>query len=494
MNANIFAAFAAAAARASDRTFLDEGGRILDYAGMLQRTAEVSGALKSLGIRQGDRVVAQVDKSVSAVLLYLGCLRAGAVFIPLNTAYIPSEVAYFLGDAQPKLFVCTDEAAQSMRAADAIPADMQVVTLNADETGSFARIDAPADVAIARCVGEDVAAILYTSGTTGRSKGAMLTHENLLSNVRALNTIWQWRDDDVLIHALPIFHAHGLFVALHCSLLRATPMLFHKSFDAEAVIADLSRASVFMGVPTFYARLLKQDGLTSDATAGVRVFISGSAPLTEMVFNAFEARTGKRILERYGMTEALMITSNPYDGNRVAATVGFPLPDVRVRVREPGEPGVLEIRGPNVFRGYWRQPIKTREAFTDDGYFVTGDVATIDADGRVSLVGRETDLVISGGYNVYPKEIEMLIDEMAGVEEAAVIGVPHPDFGEAVVAIVVAQSGAVIDVDAIGETLRLRLAAFKRPKKILPIESLPRNAMGKVEKKLLRQQHAELFA
>lgn len=491
MNANIFASFAEAAAGRPDRVFLDAEDGVATYADMLEFSARAAGALGSAGVKLGCRVVAQVEKSPASVWLYLGCLRLGAVFIPLNTAYMPAEIGYFLDDAEPALFVCAEATREAV--VDGPP----VLTLEADGSGSFADALAAADPvdAVAERAADDVAAILYTSGTTGRSKGAMLTHGNLASNVAALTDIWRWRDDDVLLHALPIFHAHGLFVALHCSLYRATTVIFRQKFDAERVLADLPHASVFMGVPTFYARLLKLDGFDAAATRDVRLFISGSAPLTEQVFGAFENRTGQRILERYGMTEALMITSNPYDGARVAGTVGFPLPGVSVRVEaDAGDsPGVLEIAGPNVFTGYWRNEEKTHEAFTADGWFRTGDVAAIDEESRVRLVGRSSDLVISGGYNVYPKEIELLIDELPGVEETAVVGVPHPDFGEAVLALVVPQAGERLDLAGIGEAIRDRLASFKRPKQILLLDELPRNAMGKVEKAVLRRRYATLF-
>ena len=498
MNRNIFAEFAQAAAQVPERCFLETPTGPTDYAGMLDFSARGAGALIAAGLKPGDRLVAQIDKSPSAVWLYLGCLRAGVIFIPLNTAYTATEVGYFLDDAQPSLLVCSAEAALALSTAEAMPDRLQHWTLEADGSGSFAEHLATAERVdeIALRATNDIAAILYTSGTTGRSKGAMLTHGNLLSNVRSLTEIWRWQDDDVLLHTLPIFHAHGLFVALHCSLYRATTILFRARFDADEAIADLPRATIFMGVPTFYVRLLKHPAFDHRLISGIRLFVSGSAPLTEPVFEEFVERTGQRILERYGMTEALMITSNPYGGERIAGSVGFALPDVQVRIESGAgdTPGVLEITGPNVFTGYWRMPEKTADAFTADGWFKTGDVATIDESGRVRLVGRSSDLVISGGYNVYPKEIELLIDELPEVEEAAVIGVPHPDFGEAVVAIVVPRPGAAIAPEDIADAVRPSLAAFKRPKKVIMVDELPRNAMGKVEKAALRRAYAELFA
>lgn len=502
MSGNLFACFAAAAERVPERTFLQAGERIFSYSDMLGFSAKAANVLRLIGIRRGDHVLVQVEKSPTALFLYLGCLRAGAIFIPLNTAYTADELRYFISDSEPALLVCAAGAKERLedRGNEAGP-DLKILTLEPDESGSFAEHLSGASTAFVTAeVGcDDVAAILYTSGTTGRSKGAMLSHRNLQANVEALNAIWAWQDDDVLLHSLPVFHAHGLFVALHCALFRASTIIFHSRFEASAVVRDLPLATVFMGVPTFYVRLLKERNFSRAAIPGIRLFISGSAPLTETVFAAFEERTGHRILERYGMTEALMITSNPYNGERVAGSVGFPLPGVEARVENAdwsGEqgPGVLEIKGPSVFKGYWRQPDKTRDAFTKNGFFRTGDIARITGDGRVFLVGRSTDLVISGGYNVYPKEIELLIDEMPGVEEAAVIGVPHADFGEAVVALVVPKRGETIDPEHVAETLRDRLAAFKRPKRVISLGELPRNAMGKVEKAALRKRYQDLFA
>ena len=501
MSGNLFAAFEAVAATASAKAFLRAGERTYSYSDLLAQSAKAANVLRAAGVNRGDRVLVQVEKSPTAVFLYLGCLRSGAVFVPLNTAYTADEIAYFLGDAEPSILVCSASAEQRLKDDGALAPAMAILTLEPDESGSLAERMAQAGEAFetADLAPDATAAILYTSGTTGRSKGAMLSHGNLHANVEALDRIWAWRDDDILLHALPIFHAHGLFVALHCALFRATTIIFHARFDAAAVVRDLPAATVFMGVPTFYVRLLKDGGFTEEAIADIRLFISGSAPLTETVFAAFEDRTGHRILERYGMTEALMITSNPYDGERVPGSVGYPLPGVDARIEgadRSGEqgPGVLEITGPSVFSGYWRQHEKTRDAFTADGYFRTGDIARIAADGRVYLVGRSTDLVISGGYNVYPKEIELLIDEMPGVEETAVIGVPHPDFGEAVVALVVARRGEDFDPERIGVSLSDKLAAFKRPKRIIGIDELPRNAMGKVEKATLRKRYRDLFA
>ena len=467
------------------------------YGDLTRWSRLMAGALQSLGVVPGDRVLVQVDKSAHAVALYLGCLRLGAVYVPLNTAYTDAEVDYFVGDAEPKVYVRRDDDGARFAS---VP--MSIVTLGAEGAGSLTDVATEAEP-FTGIVGRepgDIAAIVYTSGTTGRSKGAMLTHHNLDSSARVLTSAWGWRDDDVLLHALPIFHVHGLFVALHCALLNATPMIFLPRFDAARVAAALPHASVMMGVPTFYTRLLEHPEVDRQRCAGVRLFVSGSAPLTEATFAAWEARTGHRILERYGMSETMMNTSNPLDGDRVPGTVGFPLPGVEVRMAaedgrlvEPGEVGVIEVRGPNVFAGYWRMPEKTAEEFRDDGFFITGDLGIMDPEGRVSIVGRAKDLIISGGYNVYPKEIERLLDEMPGVVESAVIGVPHPDLGEGIVAVLVAERSD-IDLTAVRGMLAARLARFKQPKAVVHVEVLPRNAMGKVQKTDLKRRFENVFS
>jgi malonyl-CoA/methylmalonyl-CoA synthetase len=425
-------------------------------------------------------------------------LRAGMVFVPLNTAYTASELAYFLGDAEPAVVVCRpgDEVRFGAMAGAAV-----VVTLGADSLGSLLDDlpDEPAPV-VPRAK-DDLAAILYTSGTTGRSKGAMLSHGNLFSNAATLKELWQWQPDDVLIHILPIYHVHGLFVALHGALLAGASVIWHSEFDPAAVLADFARASILMGVPTHYTRLIDTPGLTRAAAKPMRLFISGSAPLLTEAHERFQVKTGQRILERYGMTETGMITSNPYDGERLAGSVGFPLPGVTVRIRteqgqpvEIGEPGILEVRGPNVFKGYWRNPEKTAEEFRDGRYFVTGDVATRNSEGRITLVGRAKDLIIAGGLNIYPKEIEEAIDALLGVAESAVIGVPHPDLGESVVAVVARKPGARLTEASILADIINELARFKQPRRVIVVDSLPRNAMGKVQKAALRAEHAALFA
>ena len=495
-NANVFALFEAAASAHPERSFLVvEGTPLLTYAAMLDETGRAANWLGSTGVGQGDRVVVQAHKSPASVILYLACLRAGAVYIPLNTAYQEGELAYFLSDAEPSLLVASPGLP-----AETVAFEGGRAVISGDTTAA-PWAASPAILPTAQAAASDPAAILYTSGTTGRSKGAVLIHGNLSSNVMVLGESWHWQDDDVLLHALPIFHAHGLFVALHCALLRASPILFHERFDAQAVLRDLPSATVFMGVPTFYTRLLAEPGFDRAACAGMRLFVSGSAPLLDATFEEFRERTGHTILERYGMTEALMVTSNPYEGTRIAGSVGPALPGISVRViaengvpAATGEPGVLEMKGPNMFAGYWRNPEKTAEDHTADGYFISGDIATQDEGGFIRIVGRAKDLIISGGYNVYPKEVELVIDAIDGVAESAVIGVPHPDFGEGVVAIVAREPNSPIAAAEIAAVVGTELAAFKRPKASIIVDELPRNAMGKVQKAELRKSYNDLFA
>ncbi len=457
----------------------------------------MAGALAAGGARPGDRIAVQVEKSAETVALYLASLLGGLVYLPLNTAYTDEEIAYFIADAEPAVFV-TDPA----RAA-AAPPGPRVLTLDAAGRGSLMRAAASARPSAPVLRDEsDLAVILYTSGTTGRPKGAMITNRNLASNATALHAIWGFRVGDVLLHALPVFHIHGLFVALNTAMLNGSEVLFLPKFDAKDVRRLLPRASVMMGVPTFYTRLLAEEDFGAEDCRSVRLFISGSAPLTPETFHAFEARTGHRILERYGMSEAGMIASNPIGGERVAGTVGYALPGVEIRVTEggrtlpAGEAGVVEVRGPNVFRGYWRNPEKTAEEFREAGWFSTGDVGFLSDDGRLTLSGRARDLIIVGGYNVYPKEIEAVLDALPGVAEAAVIGAPHPDMGEGVIAILVPASGAPDAPPCSDEELKRAvgvLARFKQPRKFIWAAALPRNAMGKVQKAALRAQHADAF-
>ena len=484
-----------------DKTFIETpDGRRYSYGDLLLRSGAYAAALVALGVKPGDRVAAQVEKSAEVVFLYLGAVRAGAVFLPLNTAYTPAEIGYFLGDAEPAVFVC-DPARQA--ALGPVTQDVpHVLTLDATGQGSAAEAadretEAFADVERGP---EDLAAILYTSGTTGRSKGAMLSHDNLASNARTLVDHWRFTADDVLIHALPVFHTHGLFVATNTVLASGGTMLFLPRLDPKLILALMERATAMMGVPTFYTRLLKEPGLDHAAVARMRLFVSGSAPLLAETHREWQARTGHAILERYGMTETNMSTSNPYEGDRVAGTVGFPLPGVSLRVVDPesgaalptDEVGMIEVRGPNVFKGYWRMPEKTAAEFKADGFFITGDLGKVDSRGYVHIVGRGKDLIITGGFNVYPKEVETEIDALPGIVESAVIGLPHADFGEGVTAVVVAGEGAP-DEAAILAHLEGRLAKFKLPKRVLFAAELPRNAMGKVQKNLLRTQHAGLY-
>jgi malonyl-CoA/methylmalonyl-CoA synthetase len=477
-------------------------GAVVTYGDMLARSAHLANALIVRGVAPGDRVAAQVEKCPGALMLYLACVRAGAVFLPLNTAYTLAELEYFFGDAEPRLVVC-DPAREAEIARVAAKVGATTETLAGGGEGSLneiATLSEPVFVDVDRGP-DDLAAILYTSGTTGRSKGAMLSHENLASNARVLAEAWQFTARDVLLHALPIFHTHGLFVATNVTLMAGAAILFVPRFDVDEMLRLMPRATCMMGVPTFYSRLLQSPRLTREATAHMRLFVSGSAPLLSDVHLQWRERTGHAILERYGMTETNMNTSNPYDGDRVAGTVGFPLPGVELRIADPesgrslpqGEIGMIEVKGPNVFRGYWRMPEKTRAEFRADGYFISGDLGRIDERGYVHIVGRGKDLVISGGYNVYPKEVEGEIDAISGVVESAVVGVPHPDFGEGVIAAVVKAPGSSLTAADISRSLDGRLAKFKQPKRVFFVDDLPRNTMGKVQKNELRERYVDVF-
>jgi len=505
MNANLFSTLRARMPEAHDKTLVDTPeGHGYTYGQALSVTARLANRLARLGVSPGDRVAVQVDKSPETLLVYLATIRAGAVYLPLNTAYTGEEIAYFLGDAEPSLFVCRPQDRASAESLAAEQSNTRVATLGTDRDGSLLEgLDSERDdqEPVARTA-DDLAAILYTSGTTGRSKGAMLTHANLASNAEALARAWHFEPSDRLLHALPIFHTHGLFVACNVTMMAGASLRFLPRFDLETVLRELPHCTVLMGVPTFYTRLLKDRRFDAALTRHMRLFTSGSAPLTAETHREFRERTGHAILERYGMTETNMNTSNPYDGDRVAGTVGFPLPGVELRVadRETGEPlptdevGVLEVRGPNVFRGYWRMPEKTAAEFRDDGFFITGDLGLVDERGYVHIVGRDKDLVISGGYNVYPKEIEQLIDEMPAVLESAVIGLPHPDFGEGVTAVVVPREGESPTEDEVIAALAGRLARYKQPKRVFFTDALPRNVMGKVQKNQLRERYRDTYA
>jgi malonyl-CoA/methylmalonyl-CoA synthetase len=508
-NANLFAALRAQFPADLDQTAIevaDAGGLQYSWRDLDRATAMLANLLECLSLPPGARVAVQTEKSVEALMLYLAVLRAGYVYLPLNTAYQPAEIEYFIGNAEPAVVVCSGKHFGWVSKIAFNAGVTHVYTLNDDRSGSLLeRAAHQSDRHTPAVKGTDeLAAILYTSGTTGRSKGAMLTHGNMLSNAQVLKDYWGWKKGDVLIHALPIFHVHGLFVASHGALLNGSKMIWFSRFDARAVIAKLPEASVFMGVPTLYVRLLAEPSFGKAACRNMRLFISGSAPMLIETFNEFQARTGHAILERYGMSETVMLTSNPYDarsGPRRGGTVGFPLPGVGLRVRDEhgadcpaGEIGGIQVTGPNVFAGYWRMPEKTQEEFTADGWFKTGDVGRIDADGYVTIVGRSKDLIISGGYNVYPAEIEGYINDMAGVDESAVIGIPHKDFGEAVLAVVVPKAGAALQPAQIIAALKSQIANFKVPKQVFVVKELPRNTMGKVQKNLLREQHKTLFA
>lgn len=505
-NANLFAALRAAFPHNLDAIAIEtDTGLNYSWRDLERATAMMANLLQSLKLPQGSRIAVQVEKSVEAVMLYLATLRAGYVFLPLNTAYQSAEIEYFIGNAEPAVVVCSSRNFGWVSKIAFKAGTQHVFTLDDNRTGSLLERAAHCSdhhKVVERQAG-DLAAILYTSGTTGRSKGAMLTHGNLLSNAQVLKDYWGWQPGDVLMHVLPIFHVHGLFVALHGALLNGSKMIWMAKFEPKKVLEKLPEATVFMGVPTLYVRLLAEPGLDREAVRNMRLFVAGSAPLLIETFVAWQQRTGHTILERYGMSETIMLTSNPYhakDGERRGGTVGFPLPGVSLRVVDDagqslpmGEIGGIQVKGPNVFKGYWRMPEKTAEEFTADGYFKTGDVGKIDARGYVAIVGRSKDLIISGGYNVYPAEIEGYINEMPGVAESAVVGVPHPDFGEVGVAVVVRKPGEALDPEQVIATLKARLANFKIPKRCFVVDDLPRNTMGKVQKNLLREQHKHIF-
>ena len=505
MNENLYALMQSNFPVDRSQTVMELGdGGAYSYAELDEISGRIARLLFAKGVKKGDRVAVQVDKSPENLFLYLATIRVGGVYLPLNNAYTTSEVAYFLGDAEPALAVCRPQKEAEFKELAQKLGVAEILTLAADGSGSLTEgaegLDP--DVGCVHSDGDELAAILYTSGTTGRSKGAMLSHRNLGANTLTLRDYWGFTKDDVLLHALPIFHTHGLFVATHCVLLSGAKMIFLPKFDAEQALGLLPRCTAMMGVPTFYTRLLAHPDFGPGVCKNMRLFISGSAPLLEETFREFEERSGGfAILERYGMTETCMNTSNPLDGERRAGTVGFPLPGVEVRIADEegnvlatNEIGVLEVKGPNVFSGYWRMPEKTAEEFRSDGFFITGDVAKIDERGYVHIVGRAKDLVICGGYNVYPKEIELVVDDLPGIGESAVIGVPHPDFGEAVAAVVTRDGSADIGEEQVIEACKAKLANFKVPKCVYFVDELPRNTMGKVQKNQLRETYKDSFA
>ena len=509
---NLFAALRAAFPANLDSVAVEtDHGLHYSWRDLDRASAMMANLLEGLKLPKGSRIAVQVEKSVEAMMLYLATLRAGYVFLPLNTAYQSAEIEYFIGNAETAVVVCSGLNFGWVSKIAFKAGTHHVFTLNDDRTGTLLERAAPQkdQHRIAVKSADDLAAILYTSGTTGRSKGAMLTHGNMLSNAQMLKSYWGWKKGDVLIHALPIFHVHGLFVAIHGALINGSKMIWLAKFDPKFVIAKMPEATVFMGVPTLYGRMLSEPSLTKTAARNMRLFIAGSAPLLIETFTEWQQRTGHTILERYGMSETVMLTSNPYaadkrhggQSERRGGTVGFPLPGVKLRVQADdgktlpvGEIGSIQVKGPNVFQAYWRMPEKTKEEFTADGFFKTGDVGKIDERGYVVIVGRSKDLIISGGYNVYPAEIEGYINEMPGVAESALVGVAHPDFGEVGVAVVIAKPGAKINADHIIATLKSQLANFKIPKKCFVVPELPRNTMGKVQKNLLREQHKNLFS
>ncbi len=474
-------------------------GQCWSYRDLDNETARIARFLYSIGVRKGDRVAAQVSKSPQALFLYLACLRGGFIYLPLNPAYQEQELDFFLADAQPRVVVCNPQNYETLRKLGNRHGAAAIHTLDEQGQGSLMTDSTGCEPQFptAICAKDDLAAILYTSGTTGRPKGAMISHTNLAANGLALHSAWGWQDGDVLLHALPIFHVHGLFVASHCALLNGSKILFLPNFDTTQVIQWLPQATVFMGVPTYYTRLLTDPSFDAHACRHMRLFVSGSAPLLEQTFDDFQERTGHTILERYGMTETGMNTSNPLDGPRIASTVGPPLLGVSARIVdndgapvEPGTVGQLQVKGDNVFKGYWRLPEKTAEEFTADSYFKTGDLASLDSQGYISIIGRDKDLIISGGLNVYPKEVERCIDGLEGIQESAVIGLPDPDFGEAVTVVVVKQAGyEEVTEETIIQTLKKTIAGFKVPKQVYFVDALPRNAMGKVQKNRLRQHY-----
>ncbi len=502
MNANLYTLFRSRFPQDLDDCWLEtEDAKYYSWRDLERGTSKIANLFASLQLPPGSRIAAQVEKSPEALMLYLATVRAGFVYLPLNTAYRASEMEYFIGNATPAVVVCSPKNFGWITQIAFRAGTRHVFTLDEPHQGRNS------GTLLSRAVHhadhfdtvhrdpDDLAAILYTSGTTGRSKGAMLSHDNLASNIRVLQEAWQWQPGDVLLHALPLFHIHGLFVAAHGALMNGSKTIFLSKFDSASVMRHLPRATVFMGVPTYYVRLLSDPEFNHAACKNLRLFVSGSAPLLTETFETFIEKTGHTILERYGMSETAMLTSNPYQGPRKAGTVGPALPGVSVRVmNQEAQPcgideiGDIQVKGPNIFKGYWQMPEKTAEEFTEDGYFKTGDVGRFDADGYVSIVGRSKDLIISGGYNVYPKEIESVIDEMPGVLESAVIGVPHADFGEAVVAVVVMRDGATLSEATLIDTLKNQIANFKVPKRVHFATELPRNTMGKVQKNVLRDQ------
>jgi malonyl-CoA/methylmalonyl-CoA synthetase len=502
LNHNLFSLLRTRFPKESETPFIiTPEGRVLPYSAVDELTARLAGALQQLGLARGERIAMLIDKSPEAILLYLAVLRLGAILVPLNTAYTAREFRYFLNDAQPRVVILRPDLDPEKHQA-ALDAGARTATLDASNGGSLAElaIDTQPLNEIEAVNNDDLAAILYTSGTTGQPKGAMLTHGNLASNGLALHRIWGFRPGDVLLHPLPVFHVHGLFVAVHCAMLNGSPILYLPKFDAAMVTDQLPHATVMMGVPTFYSRLLEHEAFNRSACENIRLFISGSAPLLPQTWEAFHRQTGHKILERYGMSEAGMIASNPLDGDRLPGTVGFPLPKIKVRISDRngnplprGETGVLEVKGPNLFPGYWGKPEMNMTEFRADGFFISGDLATMNDDCRITIVGRDRDLVITGGFNVYPKEVEDYLNQLPGIKESAVIGVPHPDFGEALVALIAGERNTAPGEQAVISALKRNLAGFKVPRRVIRLDALPKNSMGKVQKNTLRETYADVI-
>lgn len=482
--------------------FEEESGRIWLYEDIENLASSFSAFLNQSGLKKGSKIIVQIEKSVLAVGLYLGCLRSGIIYVPLNVAYTSNEVKYFIEDINPDLiFLSLEKKSEHSALLKNIPDLKSIIFSGKEEDEFFHKINnIKSDTAIEVLDENDTASIIFTSGTTGKSKGAMLTHKNLSSNAFALNNIWGFKENDILIHSLPIFHVHGLFVALHTAFLSGCKIIYFEKFSPKRIFTYLKNATVMMGVPTYYSRLLSLKDFSKKACKNLRLFISGSAPLTETVFKEFEERSGHKILERYGMSETGMITSNPLDGKRIEGTVGFALPEVNIRICSQegeilpnNEKGIVEVKGPNVFKGYWNLEEKTKKEFRDDGFFITGDIGKIDKNNRLTLFGRSSDMVISGGYNIYPKELELILDEIKGISESAVIGCPHNDLGEAIVAILISDKKDSISDDKLTKILLESIAKFKCPLKYFWLEELPRNTMGKVQKKILRENYINVF-
>ena len=497
---NLFSSYSKGFPEDLNRVFIEHiEGSIITYRDLLDQSEKYANGFKALGLQAGDRVSIQVSKSPEVVFIYLACLRSNLIFHPLNTAYKEKELSFFLNDAKPSVFICEQEVSDKIASLDIDQLPSNIYTLLPNQKGTIHDIKVPGNHEVQDCPEEQIAALLYSSGTTGKPKGIMLSHGNIGSNAHALKEAWQFTSDDCLLHALPIYHVHGLFVALGCALLSGSKVLWLDTFNPDAVVNALPNCTVMMGVPTYYTRLLSNEKLNKEVVKNIRIFISGSAPLLEETFDEFYIRTGHEIIERYGMTETNIISSNPVNGERKSGTVGLCLKAQALRIVDDGENilglddiGNIQVKGPNVFKGYWNLPEKTKEDFGTDNFFSTGDKGFLDAEGYLTIVGRAKDMIISGGLNVYPKEVESVINEIEGVIESAVIGLPDDDLGEKVVAVIVRKDQSQITESEVISSLKTQMAGFKVPKKIILIEELPRNAMGKVQKNILRDIYAKM--